>query len=57
MPRHEHIIKPAAKEADGGTKPTPNDDDTDRDIKEFERLSGTGDSSGWKFNREEVHER
>jgi len=33
------------------------DDDLERDLKEFERLSGLGDSQGWKFNRDEIHER
>jgi len=33
--------------------------DRDRDAAEFERLSklSNGDSRGWKFNREEIHER
>ncbi len=32
---------------------------TGKDAEEFERLSGItqGNSKGWKFNREEVHER
>jgi len=29
----------------------------ERDLEEFRRLSGQGDSNGWKFNRDEVHER
>jgi hypothetical protein len=32
-------------------------DDTERWIEEFRRLSGTGDSQGWRFNRDEIHER
>jgi hypothetical protein len=32
-------------------------DDPERGIEEFERLSGRGDLQGWRFNREEVHER
>jgi hypothetical protein len=32
-------------------------DDPERSIKEFERLSGTGNSHGWRFNRDEIHER
>ena len=32
-------------------------DDPDRSIKEFKRLSGRGDSRGWRFNRDEMHER
>lgn len=33
--------------------------DAAADADEFERLSrqGNGDSRGWKFNREEIHER
>jgi Family of unknown function (DUF6364) len=33
------------------------DDDPERSIEEFRRLSGTGDSRGWRFNRDEIHER
>ncbi len=33
------------------------DEDVDRDIDELRRTSGTGDSRGWKFNRDELHER
>jgi Family of unknown function (DUF6364) len=32
-------------------------DDPERSIAEFERLSGTGNSHGWRFNRDEIHER
>lgn len=32
-------------------------DDPQRSIAEFKRLSGTGDSRGWRFNRDEIHER
>ncbi len=32
-------------------------DDPERSIAEFEALSGRGDSRGWRFNREELHER
>ena len=32
-------------------------DDPERSIEEFERLSGHGNSRGWKFNRGEIHER
>ena len=27
------------------------------EIAEFRRLSGQGNSQGWKFNRDEIHER
>jgi hypothetical protein len=33
------------------------DEDIEHQIAEFERLSGQGDSQGWKFNREEIYER
>jgi hypothetical protein len=29
----------------------------DNDLNEFKNLSGQGNSRGWKFNREELHER
>jgi hypothetical protein len=32
-------------------------DDAERSIKEFKQLSGRGDSRGWRFNRNEIHER
>lgn len=32
-------------------------DDPEKSIEEFERLSGQGHSRGWRFNRDEVHER
>lgn len=33
------------------------DDDIERDIEEFRRLSGRGNSHGWKFNRNEIYQR
>lgn len=33
------------------------DDDPERSIDEFNRLSGGGNSRGWRFNRDEIHER
>jgi mRNA-degrading endonuclease RelE of RelBE toxin-antitoxin system len=33
------------------------DDDPERWIEEFERLSGRGDSQGQRFDRGEIHER
>lgn len=33
------------------------DDDVEQDIEEFRRLSGRGNSNGWKFNRDELYER
>lgn len=32
-------------------------DDPERSIEEFERLSGRGHSRGWRFNRDEIHDR
>lgn len=32
-------------------------DDAERSIEEFKKLSGRGDSRGWRFNRDEIHER
>ena len=32
-------------------------DDSERSIEEFRRLSGQGNSRGWRFNREEIHSR
>lgn len=32
-------------------------DNAESSIEEFTRLSGKGDSRGWRFNRDEIHER
>ena len=32
-------------------------DDPERSIDEFNRLSGRGNSHGWRFNRDEIHDR
>jgi Family of unknown function (DUF6364) len=32
-------------------------DDPVKSMAEFKRLSGQGNSRGWKFNRDEIHER
>ncbi len=32
-------------------------DDVEHSIAEFRRLSGKGHSRGWRFNRDEIHER
>ena len=32
-------------------------DDPERSVEEFEQLSGRGHSRGWRFNRDEIHER
>jgi len=33
------------------------EDNAEASIAEFKRLCGTGNSRGWRFNREELHER
>ena len=33
------------------------EDDPERSIEEFKQLSGHGHSRGWRFNRDEIHER
>lgn len=37
-------------------KSKPDKDRAEQSIEEFERLSGQGNSAGWTFNREEIHE-
>ncbi|HTS70077.1 MAG TPA: DUF6364 family protein [Terriglobia bacterium] len=32
-------------------------DDAERSIKEFNQLSGRGHSRGWRFDRDEIHDR
>ena len=32
-------------------------DDPERIVEEFRRLSGRGNSRGWRFNRDEIHGR
>lgn len=32
-------------------------DNPERSVEEFRSLSGKGNSRGWRFNREELHER
>lgn len=32
-------------------------DDVERSIEEFNQLSGSGHSRGWRFNRDEIHDR
>jgi hypothetical protein len=32
-------------------------DDPERSIEEFKKLSGRGHSRGWRFNRNEIHDR
>jgi hypothetical protein len=32
-------------------------DDAEHSVQEFRRLSGSGHSRGWRFNRDEIHSR
>ncbi len=32
-------------------------DDPEKSLEEFKQLSGKGNSRGWRFNRDEIHER
>jgi hypothetical protein len=32
-------------------------DDPEHSMEEFKRLSGSGNSRGWRFNRDEIHDR
>jgi hypothetical protein len=32
-------------------------DDAERSVEEFNRLSGSGHSDGWRFDRDEIHRR
>jgi hypothetical protein len=35
----------------------PGGDDAEKSIEEFEHLSGSGNSGGWRFDRDEIHRR
>ena len=64
----EHLLAKARKRADAMGKSlnqmirdylqaVAGGDDAERSIAEFKQLSGRGDSGGWRFNRDEIHER
>jgi hypothetical protein len=64
----EHLVSRARKRAEAMGKSlnqmirdylqsVAGGDDAERSIKEFKDLSGRGDSRGWRFNRDEIHER
>jgi hypothetical protein len=38
-------------------KSRADEDHSERSVAEFERLSGQGNSRGWHFDREEIHDR
>jgi hypothetical protein len=38
-------------------KSKADEDHAERSVEEFKRLSGQGDSVGWTFDREEIHQR
>jgi hypothetical protein len=39
------------------TKSKADESQVEQGIKEFEQLSGQGDSLGWKFSRDDIHQR
>jgi hypothetical protein len=63
----EQLVKRAAKKASAWGKSVSQvieeylwqfaGDDRERQISEFRRLSGRGHSRGWRFNRNEIHQR
>jgi hypothetical protein len=64
----EQLIAPARKKADALGKSLnqlirdylqklAGGDDPERSIEEFRKLSRRGHSRGWRFNRNEIHER
>ncbi len=64
----EHLVARARKKADALGKSLnqlirdylqalAGGDDPERSIAELKRLSGRGYSRGWRFNRNEIHER
>lgn len=63
----EHVVARARKRAEALGKSLNQlirdylqmlaDDDPERSIEEFRRLSGRGNSRGWRFNRDEIHDR
>ena len=64
----EHLVARARKRADALGKSLNQlirdyleklvgSDDPERSIEEFKSLSGRGHSRGWRFNRDEIHER
>jgi hypothetical protein len=40
-----------------GMSPKRAGNHTERSIEEFKRLSGSGHSDGWRFDRDEIHQR
>ena len=64
----EHVVARARKKADALGKSLnqlvrdylqklAGGDNPERSVEEFRRLSGLGNSKGWRFNRDEIHER
>ena len=45
-----HLIRSSVRKASDG-------DNAEQWIAEFERLSGSGHSDGWRFDRDEIHRR
>ena len=63
----EHLVQEAQKVAESlGTsvdqlvrdylEQLTSSTEIEAELEEFERLSGQGDSQGWKFNRDEIYE-
>ena len=68
LPVDEQVVAQARKKADALGKSLnqlirdylqglAGGDDPERSIAEFRSLSGRGHSRGWRFNRDEIHER
>ena len=53
----EVLIQPVSGRQRTRRRGTYKSTDFEQGAAEFRRLSGRGDSRGWRFNREEVHER
>ena len=58
--QRDNAVSPGRKcRGESGTtlEPLSGGDHPERSIDEFKRLSGRGDSRGWRFNRDQIHER
>jgi len=45
-----HLIRSSVRKLSGGN-------DAEQSIEEFNRLSGSGHSDGWRFDRNQIHQR
>jgi len=55
--KREKVKSESRSKKECSSQSSANVDDPEQNVEEFERLSGQGSSSGWRFDREEVHER